>query len=501
MESKIESLPAEMLALAIAKENLSLTDVSRLMRTNKVMNKRLEFLLYDTEPDRRAAMKFACENGHPRVIRRLVLDYEMSPNFIRLPAHNDGDAITALTLHLAIKKRQLEAFNTLVELGARIDDSQVQFPQLKALHKRLFTTPKPELVRAFFEAGFGNQLPKRLADKSVMMLMRHGNLASSTRLDLLRLLLEQGCDPNHAYALGSARHNDLRTCPLSTAIMQNSGSLFDLLQQEGANIQGSNRFPRRLPLHIPIYAAAYSVSRHGISPMQMCLQNGADINQRAWMCHRDKHGWFHYAGTPLLAYLDSIDSCQWSGVDNHKWSRQPRPYEVIKYMQKKGAVSDDLPEVILPGSGCHHRLHGMSPMYALSPRASSTRHPLSSIEVLLYNMQDLTHLQDNHFRKVVLSLLGSLELEDRPSYKGQILARVIGRFDGGFQRGKEQQVDSWKRFVDLLLRAGNASALRDGAARAGERQSYMKARERSQDVIPINEIARTTAQYLTDRDF
>lgn len=188
MGSAIESLAPE-LSDGLA-NYLSLSELSRLMRTSRGLHRRLEPLLYVSQAARNEALRWACTRGQLSAIRRVISTYGASPSTVRV-AGTGGPSPTALTLHLAARKGHLDAFKLLLELGARVDDSDATTTQLESLLRRLFSPPKPGFVQAFFEAGCGSQLPSRLLDRSLVMLINKG-----ASLDLVELALDSGASPN-----------------------------------------------------------------------------------------------------------------------------------------------------------------------------------------------------------------------------------------------------------------------------------------------------------------
>ena len=448
MSSAIESLAPE-LSDGLA-HYLSLGELSRLMRTSRGFYRRLEPLLYVSQAARNEALRWACNHGQISAIRRVISTYGASPSTVRI-AGTDGPSPTALTLHLAARKGHLDAFKLLLELGARVDDIDATTAQLESLLRQLFSPPKPGFVRAFFEAGCGSQLPSRLLDRSLVMLINNG-----ASLDIVELALESGASPNCTESRGG-----LRQCPVSASIFRNSKALFDLLLKRGASIHGGEvEYPRRIPVHIPIYAAAYAMLKHGTAMMQACLDNGADINHRALMPRFHYRMHYHY-GTPLLGYLDSIKT--WP-VDAHC-----APVHNLKYLFEKGAIADELPDITLPDSK-------KGPIYHIEP--------LSSLEVLLDNMHGkFEQLTDPQFLAVAKLLI------QHNAAKGCV-GLLLEKYDR--PRCSESAKRAWRSFVTLLLDAPDRNEHMDTLL-----SNYIDARGRSLE--PLGDLTAETITVLVER--
>lgn len=448
MSSTIESLAPE-LSDGLA-SYLSLSELSRLMRTSRGLHRRLEPLLYVSQAARNEALRWACTRGQLSAIGRVISTYGASPSTVRL-TETDGPSPATLTLHLAVRKGHLDAFRLLLELGARVDNRDATTTQLESLLRRLFSPPKPDFVRAFFEAGCGSQLPSRLLDRTLVMLINKG-----ASLDLVLLALDSGASPNRIQSRGG-----LRQCPMSACIFQTSKPLFDLLLKRGASIHGGEiEYPRRIPVHIPIYAAAYVMLKHGTAMMQACLDNGADINHRALMPRFHYRMHYHY-GTPLLGYLDSIKT--WP-VD-----ADCDPVHNLEYLFEKGAIADELPNVTLPDSN-------KEPIYHIEP--------LSSLEVLLDSMHGKFELlTDPQFLAVAKLLI------QHDAAKGRV-GLLLGKYDP--PRCSESAKRGWRSFITLLLDAPDRNEHVSTLL-----SNYIDARGRSLE--PLGDLTVETITVLVER--
>ncbi|KAK4208007.1 hypothetical protein QBC37DRAFT_487125 [Rhypophila decipiens] len=422
MNSLLESLPLELLTQITG--SLEQRNISALMRTSRKLYHNLESSLYRSKEARNRALRWVCTHGHVNIIRRLISVYESSPSVV-----DRG----GLTLNLALKAQQLDAFQLLLQLGAGIDGQHENSHQLRTLVRELScSSASSEFARAFFKAGRAAQLPRRLLDVSLMMMVRH-----QLPVDLVELVLNHGASVNksHSVRIGSEK---TWANPLSASILFNSRPVFDLLRNRGASIHGTVvNYPRRRPLHIPIYAAAYSILEHGTHMFQSCLDNGADINHGAVLSTRAASRRYHY-GTPLLGYLDSIES--WPVGTNV--GSGGGPLDHLGHLLNSGAIiSDNLPTVPFPGP--HGRPHDQTA-------------PHSSLHLLLDNMKgNLNQLADAQFQAVAKLLIqhGALSGSGDPKVAAERIKRLLLDYDHG-HRGATYPasvVQAWRAFVTLLL--------------------------------------------------
>lgn len=360
--SPLEQLPPELL-MAI----LDACDMSALVglwhcrgRASRI----LENYLFGTNLGRQKTMHFACTNGDVKLIRDSVAR-GANPCFtssqIRTYPRSTPDAASPLrqlvedehqqrgffgkagTLDLAARKRHLEAFKTLLDLGADFS------------HMRRFD--KNDFARFLVESRYwpfllailvSEQAPAILGDKNVPREdrpFRHMHLTSLIQreapVDLVEAMVDAGWDVN---TLRPTCHG--AESPLSKAVGQKSmlwgqasdGSIetADMLVRKGAGIHGQVKFcfsgstspiDYMRPHHVPIFAAAdYMGSAGSTEWMDWCLRNGADINQEAPAKVGDElkvgdqlmrgHVGEHFTTTPLLAYLEAIPKPNgWRGIN------------------------------------------------------------------------------------------------------------------------------------------------------------------------------------------
>jgi len=302
MASKLESFIPELLEVITG--DLDSSDLARLLTCSKSFQQRLEPILYGSKDLSNRAMHWACLNGNLSTIHRAIA-YGAFINAIETPHVMKGNPkpVKVLPLYLAARRSHADAFKLLLELGARVDDSDVDIRQLNDLMKCLCTSANFPLLAAFLKAGLDSQVRTRQCSEVAWPLIPA--IRSGASLDIVRLLLDKGANPNQLQFCQGI----ITMSPLSSAIMANSVPLFNLLLESGAKIDGTDfRAVTRRALHIPIFAAAQAMARHahGRQMMQLCLDNGANINRRATsMFNSNKY--ISRDTTPVLIYLDSIE--------------------------------------------------------------------------------------------------------------------------------------------------------------------------------------------------
>lgn len=329
MSPALENLPTELLNLIIG--FLDDSELANLLSCNKLLQRRIEPELYGTGFARNRAMRWGCRKGNLDSIR-LALYYGACISTIENLTSSQTDlcesegsfskASKVSTLCLAAKNGKPEVFRALIRRGARIDDPEIAPNTLKRLIKSLSAPRLWPLLRLFLEARLGNQVPRNVQSQhnvlSVIPLIRSGAPPA-----LMSLMIEQGANPNEI----QYHSCHVLICPLSLAIMRNETSLVSFLISKGANIAGvySSR-PRPKPWHIPVLAAAATMSQNGPEMVALCLAHGADINHEAPVL---RGPYQYYYTTPLFAYLDSIKS----------WDADPvlSPVEGLKFLLESGA--------------------------------------------------------------------------------------------------------------------------------------------------------------------
>ncbi|EJT71023.1 hypothetical protein GGTG_12044 [Gaeumannomyces tritici R3-111a-1] len=238
--------------------------------------------------------------------------------------------VKALTLQLAAKGGQVEAFERLIALGARVDEPGTSVASVRTLVKLVTRGPDATallrlmLTGAGAEAQLASQLDQERRDEALLELMRgyvsRGPLAQEY-LGFARALLNAGASPN-CCRLGLAGTS---VSTLSLAVRSRSSDAVQLLVDFGAHVNGcaDPKLARRphLPLHVPLCAAVHAMAttataldeaeRNSLTQtVQLLLHSGADINIcapfRGSALHTDR------LTTPLLVFLNAVDSWETS---------------------------------------------------------------------------------------------------------------------------------------------------------------------------------------------
>lgn len=358
MEPELVSLPQELLDDVVGA--LDACDIVRLMMCNSSLKGRLQPVLYGDPSAHNRIMGWACRSGSIATIR-LAVHHGASVDLI-------WDRTS--TIGMAAKKHHGEAIICLLELGARVlrpgmtnvyerQDRLNQFRRMarqlcsphvhleesSALLRLLYTEAIDEADR---KAG---PHPDTALPLITLIMSRAG-----APLSLIQQMFDAGADPNRPRSYGVRE----TLTPLSAAIIANSEGAFRLLLERGADICGTEvgYLPRKC-LHIPIFAAArtMAVTSHGRAMMDLCLENGADINTRVAVMSvvhtdgvppcpgRTKYWAKHYTyATPLLIFLDSLES--------FKPTSRQNPADDLVYLLERGAKPpvDNPKEVLEMGS-------------------------------------------------------------------------------------------------------------------------------------------------------
>lgn len=259
MSSPFTSFPLELLDSIL--DILSIKDLVVLCESNRNYIPVLESRLFS--PSNLAeTLGAACQQGFNALISRTI---EMGADPSIGAIRNVSDrTYTASTLVLAVRSKNDISFRLLLSLGATMHEFGPA--QTSKLCRRLLTrSDNPELLTHYIRSRPGSAFALSEA------------ILGGASLDAIRLLLTQGSDPNRLTKMANSW-----TSPLSAATNKNNMAVFNLLLENGANINGPDlietggaKWP---PLHIPIFAAAKTMARDGTSFMQRCLDLGVSVN-------------------------------------------------------------------------------------------------------------------------------------------------------------------------------------------------------------------------------
>ncbi|KAH6673227.1 hypothetical protein B0J14DRAFT_66456 [Halenospora varia] len=437
MSSALELLATELLDDILGA--LDRRGNARLLQCSKLLRHRIEPSLYGRMNVRNDAMLHACLNGNLPTIR-LVVSYGAVISYVFPKIHTP---FTISTLHLAARGGHANAFALLLEMGARIDQIQVQPIQQKAFMKRLYkcSPVSQHILRQFLKAGLGAQLRSCFQDQpefdiSLVSLIQH-----DAPPELVKAFLDDGCPVNRLEKTGQR----LLVSPLTAAIMANSIPMANLLLERGADINGKNVYfiPRKdrcynfeeadgeppeyyaysRALHIPVFAAAWKMVQNGTAMMEWCLNNGADINSLSHLMHKRTSYytpcWKH---TPVFTYLDSLQF--------RKSFKKLKPIEGLQYLVEHGAKLEvgELPRVPKPSQ------------YWIP-------HVTTTVEFLL-DKWGLLRLNEPGFFATIQYLV------ENQGFKGLtegIFEKFLLRYSWNRVLHDWEDSSGWKKFMDLLL--------------------------------------------------
>ena len=329
MASPVEHLPGELLDNISV--HLGFADIVHLVQCSKRLHGCIEPILYASRTALDMAVFWACKNNKLPTLR-LATSYGADVNVVNVDKRINRWArrnqhpgqVQVSTLYLTIKHFNFDAFSFLLELGAHVTEDVDPY-QLRHLTRRL--SKCTTFFDLFRKAGLGSELRERPDLRiSLVSIIRDGG-----SLDMVRHLILNGADIRQRQPLGTKAI----LTPLTAAIGANSLPLVDFLIEQGVDIHGEDLVQlrcRKRPLNIPVFAAAHTMVKHGVGMMQRCIDLGVNINLRYQPISRYGHGYIDrdiFANTPLLVYLDSIDS--W------KSPTSLRPAEGIAFFLKNHA--------------------------------------------------------------------------------------------------------------------------------------------------------------------
>ncbi|KAH7348380.1 hypothetical protein BKA65DRAFT_500495 [Rhexocercosporidium sp. MPI-PUGE-AT-0058] len=410
MASALETLIPELLDLIVENLGNNHAAINRMTQCSKSLYNRLRPVLYGSPASLERAMRSACRTGNVQTIQ-VAISYGAEVSTI-------GSYYRSSTLKLAAEKGHVEAFDLLVKLGASFDHPNVTHSP--RLSRQLCSPVKEAVLFSFLKAGFAS-LPG--IELSLCSIIRTGGSP-----DLVRAFLDHGIDINRHERTN--QYHIIATA-LSTAIMENRMSIFDVLIQRGANIHGTEMcnpfnkqvpYPFREPLHLPIYAAAVSMAKHGSTlMMQRCIDLGADINYRSLI---QAYSYVAVCTTPLLMYISSIEN----------WGPNAEfcPIDGLKFLLQQNAALE------LQNDSAHRRIN------------NHDVGTVSSIELLL-DKWGIKKLRNPEFCAVIEFLIE--KGAGKHSYK-----KILTKYGDG--EGKDSEGDdpahhvvtNWTWFANLLIK-------------------------------------------------
>ncbi|KAK3332903.1 hypothetical protein B0T19DRAFT_398629 [Cercophora scortea] len=321
MIASLELLPQELFDDVL--RDLHDHALAQLLSCNKLLRRRVEPRLYGQEISRDKAIRWACRKGFLPTIF-LATSYDDNAAAPKLPVEY---------LRLAARNGHEDVFKVLVEMGAL---NYLDMDECRLLVRTLCSPgTKNKFVSYMYPHKFGDTIQTLRQGPNVAQplvpLIRAG-----APPDLIRLVVSRGADLNMKWPYKTREVMS----PLSAAVFANSESLFLLLLQLGAKIDGGN-FEEASALlhhglHIPVFAAArtMAIARHGRAMMELCLAQGSRIDHcvPSFDVHlqRLNEPDRYYLVTPMIVYLQSIKS----------WKTrlgEPTPAEELVWLLDKGA--------------------------------------------------------------------------------------------------------------------------------------------------------------------
>ncbi|CAK7231004.1 hypothetical protein SCUCBS95973_007765 [Sporothrix curviconia] len=435
MSGYFEMLPPELLQDIL--ERLHFRDKVPLTQCNKTLLEYIDPQIFADKAPRDMAMHWAIGNGCMSLVRRLVDKHGASPSFYGgtiLPGFDEVDSspigfggmqqmrYPQSTL-LAVLKRAphgTDALKTFEELGATVypqectrsqkDVAEADFDreeiystldgQRRTLFRRIVSMPtdtdehvrdKTAFIRFFYEKGYWKR-PDVVGTTCNIAYALPRLIRSDEDLPVVKYVLEQERESNFELSWQGARSllnrpeahgpRGALVSPLSHCILTDSREIFDYLLKCGASIHGpSVSFekvgPTEHALHIPIFAAAYTMSRRKTNEagrywMFHCISVGARINTMALCRLSGAHkpyrpveaslsyysqglrypAKYYFWATPMDVFFDCLSAdylrkravqCDEYDVFNNELTEDGTVYSAAKNMEAfiaNGAVAD-----------------------------------------------------------------------------------------------------------------------------------------------------------------
>ena len=355
--ARLDRLPQELLDMVL--NNLNTEQQARLGQCNKLLRGRVEPTLFGNPDNRGWAMRWACRGGYHKLILTAIR-YGSSPSII--PIHQetlDGETklIQPSTLAIAAKRNRHATFRFLIDQGARVEHANIHPTSLKCILIYLSKPGAAETLNYLLHtAGLMTDLDQPSLDflffnclkfNSSLQRGRGGQASSPTTLSNLRFMIRAGANLN-----GKDDNNDHP--PLSIVIKQKKWDLFQLLIDEGAEINRVGHYwPKTMPLAVALCEMAtctrtgngsvsYNNRREAVAK---CIEAGADINLVEPTCLEDSHILARdmvKMVMPLIAYIEAV-----AYVANCNWDRDKvsdLSYLVEELRASPDSVFDRLPD-------------------------------------------------------------------------------------------------------------------------------------------------------------
>ncbi|KAK4166862.1 hypothetical protein QBC43DRAFT_332065 [Cladorrhinum sp. PSN259] len=444
MASPLEKLPQELL------EELTLylpcASTANLVACSKILCQRVQPVLYRPPPfgHRNFAIYWACTKGHGAAIRRAVA-YGASPAYVDTPSEvmeaqrrrpvvvsrpRTLDDPQQLTLFLAAKHFRLDAFTTLLELGATTEHDAVENSagQCKDMMGNL--AAHPEIGFPFLQALFGAGLHKEIEARHSPIVALPLVVAVKAKASpaVLEFLLHHGAELEQTVAT----QERILSTPLSAAFAVGSEGNIELLLSRGADIHGGNHDPPfGSPSHLPVFTAASQIVFQGPRILELCLSKGADINHRS--CVKERGRSTCYNSTPLLHYLNSLRSPAFE-----------------QSTQLSISLEDGVTCLVQHGAVIHPHLEAPTPRHHRLPRRWRLSSTPSPIEILLDNW-GIDMLRNTKFLALVRRLV------ELGAAAGPATPRLLTNYDVNPQDYDDKHWPEvcwgWKTFTNILLTA------------------------------------------------
>ncbi|KAJ3495630.1 hypothetical protein NLG97_g3261 [Lecanicillium saksenae] len=339
-------LSGELLLMVL--EFLDKAALASLARCNRKLLAIAEPVLYNTELRRDEALLWACWTNNVQVLRKAAhFGAEITAPISVLNPNSSGSDVKTeriLSLRAASMCGYLEAFRTLLELGASLDvPGRLQHEFEVSLVEEIdliicFLSTCQDLVPVLTQFFTSSVVPSG-GDHSRGMhyLQRCAEfaLADDARPSLITFeaLLSITGPPGPIDVRFLQSRESISPCPVAIAILEGRLDLMERLLSMGASVEGK-KMPRLvLPTRcsdVPIFAAASLIQRDGLQVVRRLAALGANVNRRARISRGSGGKNYIHAEHPVCVYLAT--------VENWDISQSPTPTEVLQFFFDHGLV-------------------------------------------------------------------------------------------------------------------------------------------------------------------